>query len=180
MDNGTPLAQGTWEAASSLQCRNQCRHAHCRRPPAAFAAPGHQTCTGPDFMGGYQADLNNAVAVQTLLDQKSQTGGCARRGLPPRYSTQSIFYQRGCVLFISIHGDPLTNTFYLGHADLERGEGAGLGFNLNCRCPQAAPAEVVCGPGCGLRFAFLNMLPMPWWCRWGWTPMWVIPSRNLR
>ena len=49
--------------------------------------------------------------------------------------TQSIFYQRADVLFISIHGDPLTEyPFYLGHAD-EQGEGAGLGFNLNLPLP---------------------------------------------
>ena len=49
--------------------------------------------------------------------------------------TQSIFYDRSDVLFISIHGDPRTEyPFYLGHAD-ETGEGAGAGFNLNLPLP---------------------------------------------
>ena len=94
--------------------------------------------------------------------------------------TQSIFYQRADVLFISIHGDPLTEyPFYLGHAD-EQGEGAGLGFNLNLPLPAGSSVAKWLRPWKRPAFAFLNMLPMPWWCRWGWTPMWVIPSRNLR
>jgi len=49
--------------------------------------------------------------------------------------TQSIFYGRDDVLFISIHADPRSEyPFYLGHAD-ERGEGAGLGYNLNLPLP---------------------------------------------
>jgi acetoin utilization deacetylase AcuC-like enzyme len=45
--------------------------------------------------------------------------------------TQSIFYGRDDVLFISIHADPRSEyPFYLGHAD-ETGEGAGEGYNMN-------------------------------------------------
>jgi hypothetical protein len=54
--------------------------------------------------------------------------------------TQSIFYQRDDVLFVSIHADPRNEyPFYLGHAD-ERGEGAGHGYNLNL--PLAAGSSV--------------------------------------
>jgi acetoin utilization deacetylase AcuC-like enzyme len=54
--------------------------------------------------------------------------------------TQSIFYDRADVLFVSIHGDPRTEyPFYLGHAD-ETGEGAGAGCNLNL--PLAAGSSV--------------------------------------
>jgi acetoin utilization deacetylase AcuC-like enzyme len=76
--------------------------------------------------------LNNAaVAAQGLL-----AGGCQRVAiLDVDYhhgnGTQSIFYDRADVLFVSIHGDPRTEyPFYLGHAD-ETGNGAGSGFNLN-------------------------------------------------
>ncbi len=49
--------------------------------------------------------------------------------------TQSIFYGRDDVLFVSLHADPrFEYPFYLGHAD-ERGEGAGLGYNLNLPLP---------------------------------------------
>ena len=45
--------------------------------------------------------------------------------------TQTIFYDRADVMFLSIHGDPKTEyPFYLGHAD-EKGRGAGEGYNWN-------------------------------------------------
>jgi acetoin utilization deacetylase AcuC-like enzyme len=50
--------------------------------------------------------------------------------------TQAIFYARGDVLTVSVHGDPRTEyPFFLGHAD-ERGAGAGEGFNLNLPLPR--------------------------------------------
>ena len=45
--------------------------------------------------------------------------------------TQQIFYERGDVLYISIHADPARQyPYFAGYAD-ERGEGDGLGTNLN-------------------------------------------------
>src|SRR5690606_37863001 len=45
--------------------------------------------------------------------------------------TQSIFYARADVLTVSLHADPVRfYPFFWGHAD-ERGEGQGLGYNLN-------------------------------------------------
>ena len=45
--------------------------------------------------------------------------------------TQSIFYDRPDVLFVSVHQDPSNfYPFYAGFAD-EHGSGAGEGFNLN-------------------------------------------------
>ncbi|HMC92879.1 MAG TPA: histone deacetylase family protein, partial [Allosphingosinicella sp.] len=50
--------------------------------------------------------------------------------------TQDIFYDRGDVLFVSIHADPATDyPFYWGHAD-EAGEGAGEGATLNLPLPR--------------------------------------------
>jgi acetoin utilization deacetylase AcuC-like enzyme len=134
MDNGSPLSAGTWQAAkagadaaasaAALLGRRQNERAVfcCSRPP------GHHA--GPDFMGGYCFLNNAAVAAQALRD-----GGAARVAvLDVDYhhgnGTQSIFYGRADVLFVSLHGDPMTEyPFYLGHAD-ETGEGEGAGFNL--------------------------------------------------
>ncbi|SFU51503.1 Acetoin utilization deacetylase AcuC [Polaromonas sp. YR568] len=138
MDNGSPLSAGTWQAAKAgadaaasaaalLGSDSERAVFCCSRPP------GHHA--GPDFMGGY-CFLNNAgVAAQALRD-----GGAARVAvLDVDYhhgnGTQSIFYGRADVLFISLHGDPMTEyPFYLGHAD-ETGEGEGAGFNLNLPLP---------------------------------------------
>ncbi|MBL8063007.1 MAG: histone deacetylase family protein, partial [Anaerolineales bacterium] len=50
--------------------------------------------------------------------------------------TQDIFYERGDVLTISIHGDPdFEYPHYIGFAD-ETGTGAGSGFHRNFPLPQ--------------------------------------------
>jgi hypothetical protein len=54
--------------------------------------------------------------------------------------TQAIFFSRADVLFVSLHGDPLTEyPFYLGHAN-ETGAGEGAGFNLNLPLPAGTGA----------------------------------------
>ena len=137
MDNGSPLVAGTWaaakvgadaavSAAALLQAGEQ--GVFCATRP-----PGHHA--GADFMGGYCFINNAAVASQAL-----RNNGCARVAiLDVDYhhgnGTQSIFYDRADVLYVSIHGDPLTEyPFYLGHAD-EVGEGEGQGYNLNLPLP---------------------------------------------
>jgi len=138
MDNGTPLARGTWEAAKAgADAAASAAMRIAAGAPAAFCCtrpPGHHA--GPDFMGGYCFLNNAAVAAQTLLDQGAKRVVVLDVDYHHGNGTQSIFYQRADVLFISIHGDPLTEyPFYLGHAD-EQGEGAGLGFNLNLPLPR--------------------------------------------
>jgi acetoin utilization deacetylase AcuC-like enzyme len=143
MDNGSPMVAGTWaaakagaDAASSAAAlvANGVRAAFCLTRP-----PGHHA--GADFMGGYCFLNNAAVAAQGL-----RNAGCARVAILDvdfhhGNGTQSIFYDRSDVLFVSIHGDPLTEyPFYLGHAD-ETGAGEGLGFNLNLPLPARTSVE---------------------------------------
>ena len=76
-----------------------------------------------------------AIAAQRFVDE---TGGCVAI-LDVDYhhgnGTQSIFYDRSDVLFLSIHGDPNQEfPYYLGYAT-EQGEGAGEGFNRNFPLP---------------------------------------------
>ncbi len=137
MDNGSPMVAGTWEAAragadaavsaAALLGEGAGAVFCCSRPP------GHHA--GADFMGGYCFLNNAAIAAQAL-----RNGGANRVAvLDVDYhhgnGTQSIFYARDDVLFVSLHGDPQTEyPFFLGHAD-EAGAGAGLGFNLNLPLP---------------------------------------------
>ena len=143
MDNGSPMVAGTWAAAkagadaaasaAALLVDGAAAVFCCSRPP------GHHA--GADFMGGYCFLNNAAVAAQALRD-----GGATRVAvLDVDYhhgnGTQSIFYQRADVLFVSLHGDPQTEyPFFLGHAD-EAGEGAGLGFNLNLPLPAGCTVQ---------------------------------------
>ena len=137
MDNGTPLAAGSWQAAkagadaaasAAARVAAGARAAFCCTRP-----PGHHA--GPDFMGGYCLLNNAAVAAQWLCDQGAARVAVLDVDYHHGNGTQSIFYDRADVLFVSIHGDPRTEyPFYLGHAD-ESGQGAGEGFNLNLPLP---------------------------------------------
>ena len=146
MDNGSPLAAGTWTAARAgadaaasaatlvAAGKNGERAAFCCSRP-----PGHHA--GADFMGGYCFLNNAAVAAQTLLDAGAARVAILDVDYHHGNGTQSIFYDRADVLFVSLHGDPLTEyPFYLGHAD-ETGSGNGIGFNLNLPLPAGCTAE---------------------------------------
>ncbi len=143
MDNGSPMVGGTWAAAKAgadaAASAAQALSAGARAAFCATRPPGHHA--GADFMGGYCFLNNAAVAAQALRNQ-----GCARVAiLDVDYhhgnGTQSIFYDRADVLFVSVHGDPQTEyPFYLGHAD-ETGTGAGAGFNLNLPLAAGTSAE---------------------------------------
>jgi acetoin utilization deacetylase AcuC-like enzyme len=140
MDSGTPLTAGSWTAAywgaqATLTALDLVRGGE-RSAYALTRPPGHHA--GADFFGGYCFVNNAAVAAQAALD-----GGASRVAiLDVDYhhgnGTQGIFYDRGDVLYASVHGDPATEyPWFLGHAD-ERGEGAGLGCNANLPLPAGA------------------------------------------
>jgi acetoin utilization deacetylase AcuC-like enzyme len=141
-DAGSPMVAGTWAAArAGAACAVTAARAVLAGDRCAVALtrpPGHHA--GPDFFGGYCFLNNAALAAQTLRD-----GGAARVAvLDVDYhhgnGTQTIFYGRDDVLTVSLHGDPMTEyPFFLGHAD-ERGEGAGLGCNLNLPLPRGTAA----------------------------------------
>ena len=137
MDNGTPLSAGSWGAAKAgADAAASAAAVVASGESSAFCAtrpPGHHA--GPDFMGGYCFLNNAAVAAQAFREK-----GCARVAiLDVDYhhgnGTQTLFYDRADVFFVSIHGDPrMEYPFYLGHAD-ETGAGPGCGFNLNLPLP---------------------------------------------
>jgi acetoin utilization deacetylase AcuC-like enzyme len=153
MDNGSPMVAGTWAAAKAgadaAASAAALLAAGERSVLCATRPPGHHA--GADFMGGYCFLNNAAVAAQVLRAQGSARVAILDVDYHHGNGTQSIFYDRADVLFISIHGDPMTEyPFYLGHAD-EMGEGAGAGFNLNLPLPAGssvaawfAALEVAC------------------------------------
>jgi acetoin utilization deacetylase AcuC-like enzyme len=136
-DAGTPLTAGTWSAAyMGAACAHEAARAVLSSERCAFALtrpPGHHA--GPDFFGGYCFINNAAVAAETLR-QRFERVAVLDVDYHHGNGTQTVFYDRGDVLTISIHGDPRTEyPFYLGHAD-ERGEGPGEGANLNLPLPR--------------------------------------------
>ena len=132
-DAGTPLTAGTWQAArSGADCALSAAAHIAHGGRAAFALsrpPGHHA--GADFFGGYCFLNNAALAAQYLRDSGLERVAVLDVDYHHGNGTQAIFYERSDVFFTSIHGDPRNEyPFFLGHAD-ERGQGAGLGFNLN-------------------------------------------------
>jgi acetoin utilization deacetylase AcuC-like enzyme len=133
MDAGTPLTAGTWIAAKTgADCAVNAAHALRLGQRGSFALtrpPGHHA--GADYFGGYCFLNNAALAAQHLLDDGLARVAILDIDYHHGNGTQDIFYQRGDVLFVSIHADPRSESpFYLGHAD-ETGAGAGAGCNMN-------------------------------------------------
>ncbi|NCF50240.1 histone deacetylase family protein [Gammaproteobacteria bacterium] len=132
-DAGTPITAGTWTAvaaaanvaltgAAKVHGGDGCVFALCR-------PPGHHAAA--DYLGGYCFLNNAAIASQYLLDHGASRIAVLDIDYHHGNGTQSIFYERNDVLFVSIHGDPLQEyPYFLGHAD-ERGAGPGEGYNAN-------------------------------------------------
>jgi acetoin utilization deacetylase AcuC-like enzyme len=142
-DASTPIAAGTWEAAYwSVQSALAATQAVLSGERAAFALcrpPGHHC--GADYMGGYC--YLNAAAVAAEAAIAAGRGRIAILDIDYHHGngTQDVFYDRGDVLFVSIHADPATDyPFYWGHAD-ETGEGAGEGATLNLPLPRGTALE---------------------------------------
>lgn len=134
-DSGSPLTAGTWEAAvAGAACaidaaRAVSRGNGSRAAMALTRPPGHHA--GADFFGGYCFLNNAALAAQALREAGAERVAVLDIDYHHGNGTQSIFYERGDVLTVSVHGDPTTEyPFFLGYAD-ESGQGAGLGANLN-------------------------------------------------
>ncbi|MEO1494918.1 MAG: histone deacetylase family protein [Pseudomonadota bacterium] len=131
-DAACPIGPGTWQAALwSARSAISAAEAVLRGDRAAYALsrpPGHHAYA--DLAGGFCFLNNSAIAAQMLrgahdriavLDVDVHHGN----------GTQGIFYARDDVLTVSLHSDPATYyPFLCGYAH-ERGQGQGLGYNLN-------------------------------------------------
>ena len=131
-DTACPIGPGTWDAAlgaASCALAAAWEAASGRTAYALCRPPGHHAYAAR--AGGHCYVNNAALAAQALRD-----AGAARVAVLDIDShhgngTQGIFWDRGDVLTVSVHGDP--NRYYpwfVGHAG-EVGAGAGAGCNLN-------------------------------------------------
>ena len=136
-DGGASFVKGTWDAIKSsydvaltaavlVKAGERSAFALCR-------PPGHHA--GSAFMGGYCYINNAAVVAQWFRDQGAARVSILDVDYHHGNGSQEIFYERGDVQVLNLHGDPMTEyPFFLGHAD-ERGAGAGEGFNRNYPMP---------------------------------------------
>jgi acetoin utilization deacetylase AcuC-like enzyme len=137
-DASTPIAAGTWESAYwNAQTALSALDAVLGGERAAFALcrpPGHHA--GADYMGGYCYLNNAAIAAEAGLAAGRKRVAILDVDYHHGNGTQDIFYERGDVLFVSIHADPKFDyPFFWGHAD-EAGLGDGEGATLNLPLPR--------------------------------------------
>ena len=136
-DAGAPFVAGTWDAVhSSLEVALTGATLVKDGERAVFSLcrpPGHHS--GRAFMGGYCFINNAAVAAQWFRDRGAARVSILDVDYHHGNGTQQIFYERGDVQVINLHGDPMTEyPFFLGHAD-EKGAGDGEGRNHNFPMP---------------------------------------------
>jgi len=131
-DAACPIGPHTWESAlwAAACALAAAEEAAAGRSSYALARPpGHHTFRAR--AGGHCYINNAALAAARLRDLGANRVAVLDIDSHHGNGTQSIFWDRPDVLFVSLHGDP--NRYYpwfTGHAD-ERGSGAGEGFNLN-------------------------------------------------
>ena len=130
-DTACPIAAGTWEAAYWSAQSAIAGADHIAGGGHAYALsrpPGHHAFG--DLAGGF-CFLNNSGIAAERLRAKGLRPAILDVDVHHGNGTQGIFYDRDDVLTVSIHADPARfYPFFWGHAQ-ERGEGRGLGYNLN-------------------------------------------------
>lgn len=127
-----PIGRGTFTAArASANLAADAARRVLDGAPAAYALcrpPGHHAYRD---MGGGACFLNNAAIAAQYLRRGMDRVAVIDVDVHHGNGTQSIFFDRPDVLFVSLHRDPVDYWPYLiGYAH-ERGLGAGAGFNLN-------------------------------------------------
>jgi len=131
-DTSCPIAAGTWEAAYwSAQSAVHGADLLAGGTQAAYVLsrpPGHHAFG--DLAGGFCFLNNSGIAAERLL-KAGKRPAILDVDVHHGNGTQGIFYERGDVLTVSIHADPVRfYPFFWGHGH-ERGEGQGRGCNLN-------------------------------------------------
>ena len=161
-------AQSALSAADDLLAGTRCSFALCR-------PPGHHARRGARAAICY---LNNAaIAAQACRDDGLQRVAILDVDYHHGNGTQDIFYERGDVLFATLHADPHDEyPYFLGHAD-ERGDGAGPGCNLNLPLPAGTDGAAWLQALDGRWRASLAFGARPYWSRSASTPSRTTRSR---
>ncbi len=131
-DSACPIGADSWESirwsANSAVSAAQHVLAGARSAYALGRPPGHHAFA--DMAGGF-CYVNNTAVAATVLRRDHERVAVVDVDLHHGNGTQGIFYRRADVLTVSIHADPVRfYPFFWGYAG-ERGEGPGLGYNLN-------------------------------------------------
>jgi acetoin utilization deacetylase AcuC-like enzyme len=140
-DTATPIVAGTAAAArAAVDVALSAARSVADGEPLAYGLcrpPGHHAARG--MLGGY-CFFNNAAIVAEWLRREAGYARVAILDVDYHHGngTQQIFWERGDVLYVSLHADPArAYPYFSGHA-AERGAGDGADTTLNLPLPPAA------------------------------------------
>jgi acetoin utilization deacetylase AcuC-like enzyme len=133
-DTATPFVAGTWSAAlAAVDVALTAADRVVAGAPLAYGLcrpPGHHAARG--MLGGY-CYLNNAAIVAESLLRSHGAGRVAILDIDYHHGngTQQIFWERGDVLYLSLHADPARAYPYFSGYATETGAGEGAGLTRN-------------------------------------------------
>ena len=134
-DCACPIGPGTWQAVqASASCAVAAASEVTSAGGVAYAyalcrPPGHHAYA--DMAGGFCFLNNSAIAAQYCRDRGADRVAIVDVDVHHGNGTQGIFYARGDVMTVSLHGDPSEfYPFFAGYRT-EVGEGDGRGCNVN-------------------------------------------------
>jgi acetoin utilization deacetylase AcuC-like enzyme len=140
-DTATPIVAGTAAAArAAVDVALTAARRVVDGAPRAYGLcrpPGHHAAVR--MLGGY-CFFNNAAIVAEWLRRDAGFARVAILDVDYHHGngTQQVFWERGDVLYVSLHADPArAYPYYSGFAG-ERGAGAGTGTTLNLPLPARA------------------------------------------
>ncbi|HEV2007044.1 MAG TPA: histone deacetylase family protein [Candidatus Limnocylindrales bacterium] len=143
LDTANPIVAGTYEAARwAVDVALSAADLSLAGEPAVYGLcrpPGHHAARS--MAAGFCFFNNAAIATQELVRQTGEPVAILDLDFHHGNGTQQIFWRRGDVLYVSLHGDPMRiYPFFIGHAN-ERGEAEGAGANLNIPLPAGTDDE---------------------------------------
>ena len=142
-DTATPIVDGTAAAAHAavdialtaldrVLAGERLAYGLCR-------PPGHHA--GRALIGGYCFFNNAAIVAESVVARGAERVAILDVDFHHGNGTQQIFWERGDVLYVSLHGDPAgIYPYFSGHA-VERGAGAGEETTLNLPLPPGTDGD---------------------------------------
>jgi acetoin utilization deacetylase AcuC-like enzyme len=141
-DLACSIGANTWEAAvASAHSATQAAQMVMDGERAVYALcrpPGHHAYA--DRAAGFCYLNNVAIAAQQLRQMYNRVA-ILDIDVHHGNGTQGIFYRRSDVLTISLHANPSSFYPFFTGFDYERGEGDGLGYNINFPLPIGSTLE---------------------------------------
>lgn len=142
-DTATPIVAGTVAAARAavdigLTALDRVLEGE-RLAYGLCRPPGHHA--GRNLIGGYCFFNNAAIVAQSLRDRGASRVAILDVDFHHGNGTQQIFWERGDVLYVSLHGDPRGIYPYFSGYATERGAGDGEGATLNLPLPPGTDGD---------------------------------------